>query len=132
MDPSDNQTDTLINKSNNKLTVQTSLFFLKKDKDTKSSKNLDKNGEMSNSNKNLMVNANLCPSSFISPADSGRKKISLGRGYSLMDWIRFTKENRDVAGNNGILRRITYEELALHNKENDCWMAIYGKEINIS
>jgi cytochrome b involved in lipid metabolism len=55
-----------------------------------------------------------------------RKKVILGRGFSLMDWIRFTKETPDLAGNQGIMRTITYEELAKHNKEDDCWLAIYG------
>lgn len=62
---------------------------------------------------------------------SPRKKVILGRGYSLMDWIRVTKTTPDLAGNNGILKRVTLEELAQHNREDDCWMAIFGKYYKI-
>lgn len=61
-----------------------------------------------------------------------RKKIILGKGYSLMDWIRYTKETPDLAGNKGILRKITKDELAKHNKANDCWLAIYDKVYNVT
>ncbi|CAF0714785.1 unnamed protein product [Brachionus calyciflorus] len=65
-------------------------------------------------------------------ASNDRKKYALGRGYSLMDWIRFTKESTDLAGNKGILRPVTYEELAKHDKVDDCWMAIYDKVYNVT
>lgn len=58
--------------------------------------------------------------------EQARKKFTLGKGYSLMDWIKFTKETPDLAGNKGIIRKITYEEMAKHNKEEDCWLAIGG------
>lgn len=61
-----------------------------------------------------------------------KKKVNLGRGYSLMDWIRLTKQTPDIAGNQGILRRITPEELAQHNKEDDCWLAILDKVYNVT
>ena len=59
--------------------------------------------------------------------DQGRKKVVLEKGYSLMDWIRYSKSTPNIAGNYGVLRKITYEELALHDKPDDCWMAIFGK-----
>ena len=63
-------------------------------------------------------------------ADNARRKVSLAKGYSLMDWIRYSKGTPNIAGNNGVQRKITLEELAKHNKEDDCWTAIYGK-INV-
>ena len=42
------------------------------------------------------------------------KKMVLGKGYSLMDWIRVSKGTPNIAGNNGIMRPISYEELAKH------------------
>jgi len=62
--------------------------------------------------------------------DQGRKKVVLEKGYSLMDWIRYSKSTPNIAGNNGVLRKITYEELAQHDKPDDCWMAIFDKVYN--
>lgn len=73
------------------------------------------------SNSNEMLKSEIAPS---------RRKVILGRGYSLMDWIRVTKTTPDLAGNNGILQRVTYEELAKHNTEDDCWLALFGKLTN--
>ena len=56
----------------------------------------------------------------------------MGPGYSLMDWIRYTRQTPDLAGNQGILRRVTVEELAKHNKNDDCWLAIYDKVYNVT
>jgi cytochrome b involved in lipid metabolism len=56
-----------------------------------------------------------------------RKKVQLGKGYSLMDWIKKTRDTVDLAGTRGILRGITYDELIKHDKIDDCWMVIYGK-----
>ena len=75
--------------------------------------------------------------STLSASNSGkselnRKKIILGPGYSLMDWIRFSRQTPDLAGNQGILRLITLEELAKHKKKDDCWLAIYDKVYNVT
>ena len=58
--------------------------------------------------------------------ENARRKVSLGKGFSLMGWIRFSKSTPNIAGNNGILRPITHDELLKHNKEDDCWTVIYG------
>ena len=86
----------------------------------------DKAKTMSSSNGANSLNVNEEKKVLKTKETDSRKKIILGKGYSLMDWIRFTKETPDLAGNQGILRKITYEELAKHNKEDDCWLAIYG------
>jgi hypothetical protein len=86
----------------------------------------NKTNTMASSNGTNNLNVNEEKKVFKTKETDSRKKIALGKGYSLMDWIRFTKETPDLAGNQGILRKITYEELAKHNKEDDCWLAIYG------
>jgi hypothetical protein len=44
----------------------------------------------------------------------------------LLDWYRFCKDSSNIAGNHGVIREISIEELAMHNKEDDCWISIYG------
>ena len=60
-----------------------------------------------------------------------RKKVQLGKGYSLMDWIKKTRDTVDLAGTHGILRAVTYDELIKHDKIDDCWMVIYGNNLLI-
>lgn len=59
-----------------------------------------------------------------------RKKSPLAKGFSLMDWIRFMKSlpiPRDR------FTRIIYEdELAKHNRENDCWTVLNDKVYDIT
>ena len=43
-----------------------------------------------------------------------------------MDWIRLTNSGEDLTGCGGRLRDISSQELALHNKKDDAWMAIRG------
>lgn len=54
------------------------------------------------------------------------KVVPLKPGRSLMDWIRLGKSARDLAGNGGIVRSITEEELAQHNTQSDAWICIRG------
>lgn len=44
-----------------------------------------------------------------------------------MDWIRLTKSGKDLTGLKGRLIEVTEEELAKHNKTDDCWICIRGE-----
>uniref|UniRef100_A0A8C5QFS6 Cytochrome b5 reductase 4 n=1 Tax=Leptobrachium leishanense TaxID=445787 RepID=A0A8C5QFS6_9ANUR len=72
------------------------------------------------------------PSSQQRVATIGRSKVPLKPGRSLMDWIRLTKSGKDLTGLRGRLIDVTEEELAKHNKKNDCWMCIRGMVYNVS
>ncbi|XP_067841044.1 cytochrome b5 reductase 4 isoform X2 [Heptranchias perlo] len=63
---------------------------------------------------------------------AGRKKVQLKPGRSLMDWIRLTKSGKDMSGLRGRFIEVTAEELAKHNKKNDCWMCIRGMVYNVT
>lgn len=65
-------------------------------------------------------------------SETGRKKIILGKGFSLMDWIRYSKITPNIAGNNGIMSQISYEEMDKHSTKDDCWMAVYDKVYNVT
>lgn len=62
----------------------------------------------------------------------GRSKVPLKPGRSLMDWIRLTKSGADLTGVKGKLIEVTEEELANHNKKDDCWVCIRGLVYNVS
>jgi len=66
-----------------------------------------------------------------SATGSGRKKVTLEKGFSMMDWIRLTKSGKDLTGVggcrvNGKVREVTRGELKKHRKRNDAWMALNG------
>jgi len=63
---------------------------------------------------------------------SGRTKVALTPGHSLMDWIRYCAEAKDIAGTGGKLINVTEAELAKHNTKEDCWLAINGKVFNVT
>ncbi|XP_054477451.1 cytochrome b5 reductase 4 [Anoplopoma fimbria] len=63
---------------------------------------------------------------------SGRNKVSLKPGHSLMDWIRFSKSGKDLTGLRGRLIEVTQEELQKHNTRDDCWTCIRGMVYNIT
>lgn len=49
-----------------------------------------------------------------------------------MDWVRLGSSNYDLAGTKGVVRPISYEELAKHDKVGDAWLAIRGKVFNVT
>nr|XP_013804446.1 PREDICTED: cytochrome b5 reductase 4 isoform X2 [Apteryx mantelli mantelli] len=49
-----------------------------------------------------------------------------------MDWIRLTKSGKDLAGLKGRLIEVTEDELAKHNKKEDCWICIRGLVYNVT
>ncbi|XP_025071092.1 cytochrome b5 reductase 4 isoform X1 [Alligator sinensis] len=59
-------------------------------------------------------------------------KVPLKPGRSLMDWIRLTKSGKDLTGLKGRLIEVTEEELAKHNKTDDCWICIRGLVYNVT
>lgn len=63
---------------------------------------------------------------------SGRNKIALKRGRSLMDWVKLANSGQDLQGFMGRTNSVTLDELRKHNKEDDCWMAIRGRVYNVT
>jgi hypothetical protein len=55
-----------------------------------------------------------------------RKIVDLDKNNTLLDWYRLCEDSTNLAGNHGIIRQISIDELAMHNKEEDCWIAVYG------
>lgn len=53
-------------------------------------------------------------------------QVPLKPGRSLMDWIRLTKSGKDLTGLKGRMIEVTEDELAKHNKKEDCWICIRG------
>ncbi|XP_061633632.1 cytochrome b5 reductase 4 isoform X2 [Phyllopteryx taeniolatus] len=66
------------------------------------------------------------------PGQSGRAKVALKPGHSLMDWIRFSKSGKDLTGLRGRRIEVTQEELQKHNTRNDCWTCIRGMVYNVT
>lgn len=46
-----------------------------------------------------------------------------------MDWIRLGNSGKDLAGTGGAFLTVTKAELAKHNKPDDAWLSIRGKNI---
>ncbi|XP_063403190.1 cytochrome b5 reductase 4-like isoform X1 [Mytilus trossulus] len=63
---------------------------------------------------------------------TGRAKVALKPGRSLMDWIRLGRSNQDLNGFKGSTMDISVEELTKHNKQEDAWIAIRGKVYNVT
>ncbi|XP_072317214.1 cytochrome b5 reductase 4 [Eucyclogobius newberryi] len=65
-------------------------------------------------------------------AATGRNKVALKPGHSLMDWIRFAKSGKDLTGLRGRLIEVTPDELKKHNTRDDCWTCIRGFVYNVT
>ncbi|NXX45507.1 NB5R4 reductase, partial [Tricholaema leucomelas] len=59
-------------------------------------------------------------------------QVPLKPGRSLMDWIRLTKSGKDLTGLKGRLIEVTENELAKHNRKEDCWICIRGFVYNVT
>lgn len=75
--------------------------------------------------------------SFLNPGSmsatgSGRVKVALGPGRSLMDWIRLTRVNQNLSGVGGKILDVTSDELGKHNKRDDAWICLKGRVYNVT
>ena len=57
------------------------------------------------------------------------RRVKLGPGCGLLDWIRLTRSKKDIAGNGGTMLTVTEEELAEHCTEEDAWTCVRGKAL---
>ncbi|XP_042147983.1 cytochrome b5 reductase 4-like [Ixodes scapularis] len=68
----------------------------------------------------------------MSATGSGRVKVSLGQGRSLMDWIRLTHANPNLSGVGGKVLDVNPEELARHSRRDDAWICLKGRVYNVT
>ena len=55
--------------------------------------------------------------------DEKKKLRSVG---DLVGWVKLCKNVKDMAGNDGVQRPVSLDELSRHNTESDPWTAIRG------
>lgn len=71
-----------------------------------------------------------CPVAATKPVPGGKRK--LGKGCSLLDWIRLCRSKKgELGAPGGEKRPVTLAELAEHNTEDDAWTAIRGMLISL-
>ena len=63
------------------------------------------------------------------PPTKRREKVAIKPGFHLVDWMQLCSVS-DVSGRKGApLRKISWEEIKLHNSQYDCWTVYNGKVI---
>lgn len=67
-----------------------------------------------------------------SATGSLRNKVALKPGHSLMGWTKLASTAKDLSGTGGKLIEVTPEELAKHDSESDCWIALNGNVYNVT
>ncbi|KAJ2769556.1 hypothetical protein IWQ57_003054 [Coemansia nantahalensis] len=60
-----------------------------------------------------------------------RRKVFIKPGHSQLDWMRLSSSGEDLRGTDQLLR-LSMDEVARHNKRNDCWMVIRDKVYNVT
>ncbi|KAJ3413872.1 hypothetical protein HDV05_007393 [Chytridiales sp. JEL 0842] len=68
----------------------------------------------------------------MTPAPNARRKTPLAPGHSAMDWNKLKNSSADLRGGITAIKRYKPSEIALHNKKDDCWMALQGKVYNVT
>lgn len=63
---------------------------------------------------------------------SGRNKVALKPGFSLVGWVKHASSNDNLSGITGPRIDVTLDELKKHDQPDDCWMAIRGKVYNVT
>ncbi len=63
---------------------------------------------------------------------SGRTRVVLKPGHSLMDWIKLTAKSTNLSGTNGQIIAVSMEELEKHKTRDDCWICVRGKVYNVT
>ena len=70
--------------------------------------------------------ANVGSSSLASNKTKSSKRVHLGPGCGMLDWIRLCRNTPDMAGTGGVPKSVTEEELARHCTEDDAWTCYQG------
>lgn len=74
------------------------------------------------------------PANYPSGSATGslRNKVALKPGHSLMGWTKLASTAKDLSGTGGKVLEVTPDELAKHDSENDCWVALNGNVYNVT